>query len=132
MRLSLSHDLIFFREIEWVSRLDSLHHHILDKLVWNLLEQFACHFSQRQLEEVLVIYELHNIPHRRLTLIVDQDHLICVQSLHFVEVFFPEAHNYDGDGEFGHLDDDVLGGLHVVDAPIGEDNLEVVLLVYLF
>jgi len=71
--------------------------------------------------------ELHDISFGD-SAVVRQPHVVAIQHLHGRKVSGPDTNDYDAEGLVCSVDDGLLGLLHVLDNPVGDDQQNTVVL----
>lgn len=73
-------------------------------------------------------HKLDDVSKDRLALGRPQNPIVTIQHLHVTEVSVPHAHNDDGHGEVGGMDDGLPSVCHVRDDTVSQDQQDEVLL----
>jgi len=98
--------------------------HVAAHLIWDFLENLLGEVTL--LHALVVLNELDDIPLGCVTSVVSEDGTVSIEFLHGAEVCVADTDDNDGAWHAGKLDDQSLGGRHVVDCSISQEKEDLV------
>ena len=106
--------------------MDVLGLHEGDKLIGDLLEDLLCKFGRALSDELFEFDELDNVPNGRGPARIPEQRVVRVKLLHQLELLLADTYNNDAQGQVSRCHYDVLGGFHVVNLTVGDDQENII------
>jgi len=105
---------------------DRVHDHVVDELIWYLLQEYFCNFYLCHLNKFTEQNELNDVSRRMSAPAIFKNLGVGVEEVHLREVLVTDSDYNDADWQEGELNNEVERLLHVVQAAVCQEHKDVV------